>query len=73
MCAVGIISQAPLGAVKSMTARPKDLAAINKMALFTFPFASPYTRQIARIGPEDMRRGPTLRPYALQDYLVTPT
>ena len=54
-----IISQEPLGAVKSTTARSRDLTTIEKYALLKFPFVSPYTRQISSSYPEDLRRGPT--------------
>ena len=66
-----IISQAPLGAVKSTTARSRGLTAIQRVVLFKFTFASSYTRQIASSGPEDERHGQHLRPYAFQDYLET--
>jgi hypothetical protein len=56
--AVVIISQASFGAVKSTTARSRGLKMIKNLALFKFLFASPYIRQIAGSGPEDLRRGP---------------
>jgi hypothetical protein len=54
-----IISQAPLGVVKSTTARSEGRTAMRKLAMFKFLIASFYIRQIDGRGPEDMRRGPT--------------
>ena len=54
-----IISQAPLGVVKSTTARSEGRTAMRKLAMLKFLVASFYIRQIDGRGPEDMRRGPT--------------
>jgi hypothetical protein len=68
-----IISQEHLGAVKSTTARSRDLTAIKKLVLFKFPHHCPTLARLLVVARKTCVVGLLLCPYALHDYLETPT